>query len=170
VASEVAYGFEMAPGRTFCWITDMGWIMGPLSIIGTHACGGTLLLYEGSPDVPDAGRLWQLAERHQVSMLGVSPTLIRALRAADGRPGADLASVRVLGSTGEPWDPESYEWLAADVFGGRVPVINFSGGTEVGGSFLCPTRWRRSRPVRWAARRSAWMSTSSATTPSRSGA
>jgi len=68
----------------------------------------------------------------------VSPTLIRALRAADGRPGTDLASVRVLGSTGEPWDPESYEWLAAEVFGGRVPVINFSGGTEVGGSFLCP--------------------------------
>lgn len=138
VASEVAYGFEMAPGRTFCWITDMGWIMGPLSIVGTHACGGTLLLYEGAPDVPDAGRLWQLAERHQVSMLGVSPTLIRALRAADGRPDTDLASVRVLGSTGEPWDPESYEWLARDVFGGRVPVINFSGGTEVGGSFLCP--------------------------------
>lgn len=138
VASEVAYGFEMAPGRTFCWITDMGWIMGPLSIFGAHACGGTLLLYEGSPDVPDTGRLWDLVERHQVSLLGVSPTLIRALRAAGARPEVDLGSVRVLGSTGEPWDPESYEWLARDVFEGRVPVINFSGGTEVGGSFLCP--------------------------------
>ncbi|MGW6199751.1 AMP-binding protein [Kribbella sp. NPDC055110] len=138
VASEVAYGFEMASGRTFCWITDMGWIMGPLSIIGTHACGGTLLLYEGSPDVPDTGRLWDLVERHRVSMLGVSPTLIRTLRAAGNDPAGDLSSVRVLGSTGEPWDPESYEWLARDVFGGRVPVINFSGGTEVGGSFLCP--------------------------------
>jgi acetyl-CoA synthetase len=53
-------------------------------------------------------------------------------------PAADLTSVRILGSTGEPWDPESYEWLACDVFGGRVPLINFSGGTEVGGSFLCP--------------------------------
>jgi acetyl-CoA synthetase len=139
VASEVAYGFEMQPGRTFCWITDMGWIMGPLSIFGTHACGGTLLLYEGSPDVPDIYRLWQLVERHRVSMLGVSPTLVRTLRAVGDRvPEADLSSVRVLGSTGEPWDPESYEWLARDVFGGRVPVINFSGGTEVGGSFLCP--------------------------------
>jgi acetyl-CoA synthetase len=139
VASEVAYGFEMAPGRTFCWITDMGWIMGPLSIFGTHAVGGTLLLYEGSPDVPDTSRLWQLVERHQVSMLGVSPTLIRTLRAVShDRPAADLSSVRVLGSTGEPWDPESYEWLARDVFDSRVPVINFSGGTEVGGSFLCP--------------------------------
>jgi acetyl-CoA synthetase len=139
VAGEVAYGFEIKPGRTFCWITDMGWIMGPLSIFGTHGCGGTLLLYEGSPDVPDIHRLWQLVERHGVSMLGVSPTLIRALRAAGHEPpAADLSSVRVLGSTGEPWDPESYEWLARDVFGGRVPIINFSGGTEVGGSFLCP--------------------------------
>jgi acetyl-CoA synthetase len=138
-ASEVAYGFDITPGRVFCWITDMGWIMGPLSIIGTHANGGTLLLYEGSPDVPDTGRLWRLARRHRVSMLGVSPTLIRALRAASpGVPDADLSGVRVIGSTGEPWDPESYEWLARDVFGGRVPVINFSGGTEVGGSFLCP--------------------------------
>lgn len=139
VASEVSYGFEITPGRTFCWITDMGWIMGPLSIIGTHACGGTLLLYEGSVDVPGIDRIWQLAERHRVSMLGVSPTLIRTLRADDpASPAQDLSSVRVLGSTGEPWDPESYEWLARDVFGGRVPIINFSGGTEVGGSFLCP--------------------------------
>jgi acetyl-CoA synthetase len=138
-ASEVAYGFDITPGRVFCWITDMGWIMGPLSIIGTHANGGTLALYEGSPDVPDASRLWRLAQRHRVAMLGVSPTLIRALRAASPEvPDADLSSVRVIGSTGEPWDPESYEWLARDVFGGRVPVINFSGGTEVGGSFLCP--------------------------------
>jgi acetyl-CoA synthetase len=137
-ASELAYGFDLGPDRRFCWITDMGWIMGPLSIIGTHAVGGTLVLYEGSPDVPDLQRLWQLVERHQVSMLGVSPTLVRTLRAGDQRPAADLSSVRTLGSTGEPWDPESYEWLARDVFGGRVPVINFSGGTEVGGSFLCP--------------------------------
>ncbi|AJE87310.1 acetate--CoA ligase [Streptomyces albus] len=138
-AGEVAYGFDITPGRTFCWITDMGWIMGPLSIFGTHANGGTLALYEGSPDVPSTQRLWQLAERHQVSMLGVSPTLIRTLRADSADlPTADLSSVRVLGSTGEPWDPESYEWLARDVFRGRVPVINFSGGTEVGGSFLCP--------------------------------
>ncbi|HZX37537.1 MAG TPA: AMP-binding protein [Streptomyces sp.] len=138
-ASEVAYGFDIAPGRTFCWITEMGWIMGPLSVIGTHANGGTLLLYEGSPDVPDTGRLWQLVERHRISLLGVSPTLIRTLRAvSEEPPAADLSSVRVLGSTGEPWDPESYEWLARDLFGSRVPVINFSGGTEVGGSFLCP--------------------------------
>jgi acetyl-CoA synthetase len=118
----------------------MGWIMGPLSIVGTHANGGTLVLYEGSPDVPDTDRLWQLAQRHRVTMLGVSPTLIRTLRGRETDVAAryDLSSVHTIGSTGEPWDPDSYDWLARDVFGGRVPVINFSGGTEVGGSFLAP--------------------------------
>jgi acetyl-CoA synthetase len=139
-ASEVAYSFDLSAGGVFCWITDMGWIMGPLSIIGTHANGGTLLLYEGSPDVPDPDRLWDLVQRHRVSMLGVSPTLIRTLRTSVKPDTArfDLSSVHTVGSTGEPWDPDSYEWLAKDVMGGRVPIINFSGGTEVGGSFLAP--------------------------------
>jgi acetyl-CoA synthetase len=139
-ASEVAYSFDLSAGGVFCWITDMGWIMGPLSIIGTHANGGTLLLYEGSPDIPDPDRLWDLVQRHRVSMLGVSPTLIRTLRTSVKPDTArfDLSSVHTIGSTGEPWDPDSYEWLAKDVMDGRVPIINFSGGTEVGGSFLAP--------------------------------
>jgi acetyl-CoA synthetase len=139
-ASEVAYSFDVKPGGLFCWVTGMGWIMGPLSVFGTHANGATLLLYDGSPDRPDSNRLWRLVERHGVTMLGVSPTLVRSLRSAEPGliPTPDLSSVHVLGSTGEPWDSESYEWLARDVFGGRVRVINFSGGTEVGGSLLAP--------------------------------
>ncbi|MGH3432659.1 MAG: AMP-binding protein, partial [Thermocrispum sp.] len=108
VASEVAYSFDVSPGGVFCWVTDMGWIMGPLSIFGAHANGATVLLYEGSPDVPDAGRLWDLVRRHGVTMLGVSPTLARTLRSHPVGE-VDLSSVRVLGSTGEPWDPNSYE-------------------------------------------------------------
>ena len=81
-ASEVAYSFDVKPGGVFSWVTDMGWIMGPLSVFGTHANGATLLLYEGSPDRPDTNRLWRLVERHGVTMLGVSPTLVRALRSA----------------------------------------------------------------------------------------
>ena len=140
VATEVAYSFDISEGDLFCWITDMGWVMGPLAAFGTHANGATLVLYEGSPDVPDTARLWDLVARHRVTMLGVSPTLIRALKSTplEQISRYDLGSVRVLGSTGEPWDPDSYDWLAAEVFGGRVPVINFSGGTEVGGSFLAP--------------------------------
>ncbi|WP_068395992.1 AMP-binding protein [Kribbia dieselivorans] len=139
VASEVAYSFDVSAGGVFCWITDMGWVMGPLSMVGTHANGATLLLYEGSPDVPDLNRLWNLVARHRVTMLGVSPTLIRTLRLTEATTDLpDLSSVRVIGSTGEPWDAAAYEWMARDLFGGRVPVINFSGGTEVGGSFLAP--------------------------------
>ncbi|TPG36487.1 AMP-binding protein [Mycolicibacterium hodleri] len=138
-ATEVAYSFDVKAGEVFCWITDMGWIMGPLSVFGTHANGAALMLYEGSPDRPDSSRLWSLVQRHRITMLGVSPTLIRSLRSAQSvgdRP--DLSSVQVIGSTGEPWDEASYDWLAREVFGERVPIINFSGGTEVGGSFLAP--------------------------------
>lgn len=140
VATEVAYSFDINPGDRFCWITDMGWVMGPLSALGAHANGATLVLYEGSPDSPDPCRLWDLVQRHRITMLGVSPTLIRALKSTPIEEVAarDLGSLRILGSTGEPWDPDSYDWLARDVFGGRAPVINFSGGTEVGGSFLAP--------------------------------
>jgi acetyl-CoA synthetase len=140
VASEVAYEFDLKPGEVFTWITDMGWILGPLSTFGVHALGGTLLLYEGAPDRPDAHRVWQLVERHGVAVLGVSPTLIRALKAAGPPPGEEISldSLRILGASGEPWDPEAYNWLAAAVGHGRRPIINFSGGTEVAGAFLAP--------------------------------
>jgi acetyl-CoA synthetase len=140
VASELAYGFDVRRGDVFTWITDMGWVMGPLSTFGTHALGATLLLYEGSPDTPDPGRLWRLVERHRVTTLGFSPTLIRALKPhGDGWPEASvLSSIRTFGATGEPWNEDPYRWLSDRVGGGRVPIINFSGGTEVGGSFLSP--------------------------------
>jgi acetyl-CoA synthetase len=141
VASEVAYEFDVRQGDVFFWMTDMGWVMGPLSTFGTHAIGATVLLYEGAPDTPGPDRLWSLAARHGVTMLGVSPTLVRALKPhgddlpeSHGMPG----SVRVFGSTGEPWDEDSYMWLSRVVGKGQVPIINFSGGTEVGGAFLAP--------------------------------
>jgi acetyl-CoA synthetase len=140
VASEVAYEFDVRAGDVFFWVTDMGWVMGPLSTFGTHALGATLLLFEGAPDTPGPGRLWELVERHRVTMLGVSPTLIRALKPhGDELPAAhDLSSLRVFGSTGEPWNDAPYEWLSEVVGRRRVPIINFSGGTEVGGAFLAP--------------------------------
>jgi acetyl-CoA synthetase len=141
VACEVAYEFDVHPGDVYTWITDMGWIMGPLSVLGVHALGATLLLYEGAPDTPGLDRIWRLVERHGVTVLGVSPTLIRALKAAGPPPREkefDLSSLRIFGSSGEPWDEDAYRWLAEKVGGRRRPVINFSGGTEVGGAFLSP--------------------------------
>jgi acetyl-CoA synthetase len=140
VASEVAYQLDVHRGEVFGWITDMGWVMGPLSTMGAHAVGAALLLYEGAPDTPAPDRVWRLVERHRVGVLGVSPTLIRALKAAAPPPSddIDLGSLRAFGATGEPWDEDAYEWLATTVGKNRRPIINMSGGTEVGGSFLAP--------------------------------
>src|SRR3954453_5250819 len=142
IASEVAYQTDLHAGEIFYWFTDMGWIMGPLSMVGSHALGATMVLYEGAPDFPDPGRLWASVERHRVNMLGVSPTLIRALKPHGNEwpEKHDLSSLRTLGSTGEPWNPEPYMWLR-HVAGrdGEGPIINISGGTEVGACFLSPS-------------------------------
>lgn len=141
VAQEAAHQTDVKPQDTLMWVTDMGWIMGPWEVVGTLALGATLMLYDGAPDHPDPGRLWQLVAKHRISILGVSPTLIRALmKSGDAWPGLhDLSSLRVLASTGEPWNPEPWRWLLDKVGRGRCPIINLSGGTEVGACFLSPT-------------------------------
>jgi acetyl-CoA synthetase len=140
IASECAYQTDIHPGKVFFWVTDMGWIMGPLAMVGAHANGAAMVILEGSPDFPGPDRLWQMVERLNVNMLGVSPSLIRALKARGDEwiGGHDLSSLRILGSTGEPWNPEPYHWLADEVCGSRVPIINLSGGTEVAACFLSP--------------------------------
>ena len=90
---------------------------------------------EGAPDRPD-DRLWKLVEEERVTMLGVSPTLVRAL-IPKGVPAADLSSLRSITTTGEPWNAGPYDWLNEHVAGGgRIPIVNISGGTEVGACFL----------------------------------
>jgi acetyl-CoA synthetase len=141
IAEEVAYQTDCTPNDTLFWFTDMGWIMGPWEVFGTHANGGTLLLYEGAPDYPEPARLWSLVERHKVTILGVSPTLIRALipHGAEQVTKHDRSSLRILASTGEPWNPDPWRWYFEVVGESRCPVINISGGTEVGACFLSPT-------------------------------
>ena len=138
IASEVAYQLDARPGEVLYWVTDMGWIMGPLEMVGGHAAGAAVFMYEGAPNYPDESRLWAMIERHRVTILGISPTLVRALMPAGKEPvrAHDLSSLRILGSTGEPWNPEPYKWFADVVGGGRCPIMNLSGGTEVGACFL----------------------------------
>lgn len=102
--------------------------------------GGTVFLYEGAPDYPAADRLWSMIERHGITILGISPTLIRALMKFGEEPVKkhDLSSLRILGSTGEPWNPDPYMWLFENIGGSRCPIINLSGGTEVAACFLSP--------------------------------
>jgi acetyl-CoA synthetase len=140
IAEEVAFQTDLRRGERLFWLTDIGWIMGPWEIIGVLATGGTIVLYDGAPDVPDAVRIWSLVERHSVNVLGVSPTLVRALMAHGDAPvrKADLSSLRILASTGEPWNEAPWRWYFEVIGGGRCPVINISGGTEVGACFLSP--------------------------------
>jgi len=137
ISREVAYQADSRPGDVIHFATDMGWIMGPWMVVGGGALGCTLVFAEGAPDWP-ADRLWSLVERDRVSVLGLSPTLVRAL-VPHGEPQADLRSLRILVTTGEPWNPAPYRWLSEQVGGGRCPIINCSGGTEVGACFLSPT-------------------------------
>ncbi len=138
IAQEVAYQVDMKVDDVLYWFTDMGWIMGPWEVVGGLAAGGTVFQYEGAPDVPGPDRIWDLVERHRVSILGVSPTLIRSLMRHGEAPVArhDLSRLRILASTGEPWNPDPWLWYFQNVGGGRCPVINFSGGTEAGACFL----------------------------------
>jgi acetyl-CoA synthetase len=127
------------PSDVLFWFTDLGWIMGPWQIFGTLAWGATMFCYDGAPDHPGPDRIWAMVERHRVTILGVSPTLVRALMAHGDEhvDRHDLSSLRVLGSTGEPWNEGPWQWYFERVGGGRCPVINVSGGTEVG-CFLAP--------------------------------
>ena len=140
VAEEGAFQTDVRADDTLFWFTDMGWIMGPWEVTAALANGATLALYEGAPDHPSPDRLWSFVERHRVTVLGISPTLVRALMPHGDEPvgSHDLSSLRVLGSTGEPWNEGPWRWYFDVVGAGRCPVINISGGTEVGACFLSP--------------------------------
>jgi acetyl-CoA synthetase len=140
IAEEAAFQADVHEDDRVMWVTDMGWIMGPWVVVGVGAAGATLVVSEGAPDYPGPGRLWEMVERHRISVLGVSPTLIRALRSHGEEPVRehDRSSIRILASTGEPWNPDPYAWLHEVVGEGRAPIINLSGGTEVGACFLSP--------------------------------
>jgi acetyl-CoA synthetase len=116
----------------------MGWIMGPNSTIGPLVLGAATVLFNGVPDHPDAGRLWDLVDRHAVTHLGLSPTVVRLLAGKEGgRPAQrPLSALRVLGSTGEPWTAAAWRWLHREVGRGNAPIINWSGGTEIGCGLL----------------------------------
>jgi acetyl-CoA synthetase len=139
-AKEIYFSFDHDPADRFFWVSDIGWMMGPWMLIGNHAFGGTVFMYEGAPDHPEPDRFWEMIDRHGLTVFGISPTAIRALQkhGDEWLEGHDLSSLRLLGSTGEPWDPESWLWFHENVGGGEAPIMNISGGTEIFGCFLQP--------------------------------
>ena len=143
-AQDMRHAMDVRPGDVVWWMSDMGWMMGPWLVFGSLLCGATMVLYDGAPDAApdgseDPGRTWQIAADHSVTLLGLSPSLVRALMPSGTAPveAHDLSALRAVGSTGSPWDPDSWQWLFTTVLEARKPVLNYSGGTEISGGIVC---------------------------------
>jgi acetyl-CoA synthetase len=134
LAAEGAFHAEIGREDVVMWATDMGWIMGPWMVLAGLANGAALATYDGAPDHPGPDRLWAVAANLGVTFLGVSPTLIRALQphGAEQARQHDLSRLHTFGSTGEPWNPDPWRWLFEEVGQEQRPIINISGGTEIG--------------------------------------
>ncbi len=138
-AQDMWHAMDLKPQDTMYWMTDMGWMMGPWEVFGSLLIGATMVFYDGAPDYPNEDRLWSLIQRHNITHLGVSPSLIRTLKAYGKEPVQryNISSLRMVGSTGSPWDPDSWLWLFNTVLEGKKPILNYSGGTEISGGILC---------------------------------
>ena len=137
-AHDLAYCFDLKEDDVLFWFSDLGWMMGPWAIAGGLMLGATVVLFDGTPDFPAPDRLWRIVENHNVTVLGTAPTAIRALMAQGDEwvEQRDLSSLRILGSTGEAWNPGPWWWYFTKVGQERCPIINYSGGTETGGGIV----------------------------------
>ncbi|HDR4570271.1 AMP-binding protein [Bacillus cytotoxicus] len=137
-AFDAGFGMDIKQGNRVLWVTDMGWMMGPFLLFGSLINGATMVMYEGVPDYPKADRLWETVDQYQITHLGISPTLIRALMAKGDEyvKQHSLKSLKVFASTGEPWNPDPWMWLFETVGKGKVPICNYSGGTEISGGIF----------------------------------
>jgi acetyl-CoA synthetase len=137
-AQDMAFGTDIHPGQRIYWMTDMGWMMGPWLVFGALILGATFFIYDGAPDYPGPGRVWEMVEKHKLNVLGISPTLVRALIAHGEAPfkDRDLSSLRAFASTGEPWNEAPWMWLFESVGKSHLPIINYSGGTEISGGIV----------------------------------
>jgi acetyl-CoA synthetase len=137
-AHDFAYCHDVGEDDRLFWLTDLGWLMGPMLFTAALALGGTAVVFEGVPDYPKPDRLWALVETHRITVMGMSPTAVRALmpHGPEHVHAHDLGSLRILGSTGEPWNPEPYRWLFENAGKARLPITNYTGGTEISGGIL----------------------------------
>jgi len=133
------YVFDLKESDLYWCTADVGWVTGHSYITyGPLSCGATCLMYEGAPNFPDPGRFWNVIEKHGVTVLYTAPTAIRAfIRWGDDYPKkADLSSLRLLGSVGEPINPEAWTWYHKVIGGGRCPIVDTWWQTETGSIML----------------------------------
>ncbi len=139
MAKELGYAFDVKPDDVFFWVTDIGWMMGPWELIGVHFFGATVVLFEGAPNWPHPGRLWEVCAELKATHLGISPTAIRLLMTR-GASSTSTGTISPVSSTwarpASPGTPTPTCGSSTHVGGGRVPIINISGGTEIVGCFL----------------------------------
>lgn len=135
------YVFDYQDGDVFWCTADVGWVTGHSYIVyGPLANGATTLMFEGVPTYPDASRFWQVCEKHKVNQFYTAPTAIRALmgQGDDFVTKCDLSSIKVLGTVGEPINPEAWNWYNDIVGGGRCPIVDTWWQTETGGHLMTP--------------------------------
>ena len=137
--------FDLKPTDVFWCTADIGWITGHTYVAyGPLAAGATQIVFEGVPTYPNAGRFWQMIERHKCSIFYTAPTAIRSLiKAAESNEAvhpknSDLSSLRILGSVGEPINPEAWMWYHRNVGGERCPIVDTFWQTETGGHMITP--------------------------------
>ena len=133
--------FDYHDGDVYWCTADVGWVTGHSYIVyGPLANGGITLMFEGVPTYPDASRFWQICEKHKVAQFYTAPTAIRALMAHGNAPveGCDLSSLRLLGTVGEPINPEAWNWYNEVIGGGRCPIVDTWWQTETGGHLMTP--------------------------------
>jgi len=137
--------FDIKPSDVFWCTADVGWVTGHTYVAyGPLAVGATEVVFEGVPTYPNAGRFWEMIQRHRVSIFYTAPTAIRSLiKACDTDPTThptqyDLSSLRLLGSVGEPINPEAWMWYHINVGGGRCPIVDTFWQTETGGHMITP--------------------------------
>ncbi|WJE17591.1 AMP-binding protein [Halobacillus sp. ACCC02827] len=137
-AFDAGICMDVRAGDTVFWYTDMGWMMGPFLVYGGLINGASVVLFEGTPDYPAPSRLWELVERYKVTHLGISPTLVRSLmrHGKEWLRQHDKTSLKLIASTGEPWNPDPWHWLFKHAGQKKVPIFNYSGGTEISGGIL----------------------------------
>jgi acetyl-CoA synthetase len=141
VASSTKYVFDLKPHDVFWCTADIGWVTGHSYVVyGPLANGATVVLYEGAPDWPEKDRMWDMVERHGVTVYYTAPTAIRAHMkwGAEWPAKHDLSRLRLLGSVGEPINPEAWMWYQATIGGGRCPIVDTWWQTETGAIVISP--------------------------------
>ena len=148
-AQDMRHAMDVKPGDRVYWMTDMGWMMGPWLVLGTLLNGAAMFFFDGAGDYPSVDRVWELCARHRITLLGLSPMLVRTLmpHGTDLVTRHDLSQLRAVGATGSPWGPSSWRWIFENVLESRKPILNYTGGTEISGGILAGSFFEPLKPA-----------------------